>query len=103
MSQIQNKAVALLKRTEIDFHLQTPENRRVPFLEHALELYFAIGGDRDIAVSLLDVARFKPTLNIDAAVANVMIELAAVSDISDIDMMQATYNRFDAELVRRRR
>lgn len=103
MSAIQNKAVALVKQNEIDFDLQLLPERRLPFLRQVLELYFTMGGDPALVANLVNEVRFSPRVKMDDAVAGVMIELAAVSHLCDIDMVQATYNRLDAELVTRRR
>lgn len=99
MSEVQNKAVALSAQTEGDLAWQTAGHRTALFLAKALDLYFALGGDQTTAVALAGAVRPSASLRIDAAVANVIIEVAVASHLSDIDMIQATYNRLDAELL----
>lgn len=98
MSEIQNKAVALLTQNEGDLFSQPPHARGALFLRRALELYFALGGDETTATDLIEEGLQTPRLRVEAAVANVMMEVAAVSHLNDIDMIQAAYNRLDAEL-----
>lgn len=98
MSEIQNKAVALAAQNEGDLASQSPSHRSALFLEKALDLYFALGGDERIAVGLVSEKRLATPSRVDSAVANVMIEVAVASHLNDIDMVQATYNRLDAEL-----
>lgn len=98
MSEIQNKAVALLVQNEGDLFSRPPYSRGMLFLERALELYFALGGDETTAANLVQQGGSIPSTRVEAAVANVMIEVAAVSYLNDIDMIQAAYNRLDAEL-----
>jgi len=98
MSEIQNKAVALTMQNEGDISSQSPAGRALPYLESALNLYFALGGDPAQAVVLAGAQRpQKP--RVDASVADVMVEIAVASHLSDIDMIQATYNRLDFELT----
>ena len=98
MSEIQNKAVALAAQSEGDLALQAASHRSRLFLERALDLYFALGGDKATALALASAERPAARLRVDSAVANVMIEVAVASHLNDIDMVQATYNRLDAEL-----
>ena len=96
MSELQNKAVALAEQSEGE--LRSSFARGTPFLQSALDLYFALGGDPERAEALAAAPRSSKPLRIDAAVANVMVELAVASHLNDIDMVQATYNRLDSEL-----
>lgn len=98
MSEIQNKAVALAVQGEGDLARLAAAHRGARFLEKALDLYFTLGGDQATAVALAGAERPAGRLRIDSAVASVMIEVAVASHLNDIDMVQATYNRFDAEL-----
>lgn len=98
MSEIQNKAVALAMQSEGALAPQSSSARGAPFLKSALELYFSLGGDVETALALATAPRPATPLRVDAAVANVMVEVAVASHLSDIDMVQATYNRLDSEL-----
>jgi len=100
MSEIQNRAVTLVVQKVGDIAPQSSAYRSTQLLKSALDLYFALGGDEDMAAALMSKARRTRNLRVDAAVANLMIEIAVASHLSDIDMIQATYNRIDAELGR---
>ncbi|ANH08845.1 hypothetical protein [Shinella sp. HZN7] len=98
MSELQNKAVTLATQEEGDLSSQLPSDRCAPFLKSALDLHFALGGDDEALDALVHAHRSADRLRVDAAVANVVIELAVASHLNDIDMVQATYNRLDVEL-----
>jgi hypothetical protein len=98
MSEIQNKAVALATQNEGNLTSQSAAGRALPYLESALNLYFALGGDQAQAVVLAGAERSQ-TPRVDVSVADVMVEIAVASHLSDIDMIQATYNRLDFELM----
>ncbi|MDQ0322387.1 hypothetical protein QO002_004593 [Pararhizobium capsulatum DSM 1112] len=97
MSEVQNKAVRLLVQTE-GTRSTSLELRRDAYLASALDLYYASGGSVDSAKALLGLREDEPPSHVDVAVANVVVEVAGLSHIHDIDMIQATYNRLDAEL-----
>jgi len=99
MSEIQNKAVALAAQYEGDLAAQSSPQRSALFLKSALDLYYALGGDEENGLALVNAHPVTP-LRVDAAIANVLVEVAVASHINDIDMIQATYNRLDAELER---
>ncbi len=69
-----------------------------PIRRARVELYFASGGRKAAVMALLDAHSGSPDAHVDVAVANVMVEIAGLSHIHDLDMIQATYNRLDAEL-----
>lgn len=98
MSELQNKAVALIAQNESILATQSAADRSARFLESALSLYFALGGDEETARATLLTSMIADLPKVDAAVADVVLELAVVSHLSDIDMVQAAYNRLDAEL-----
>ncbi|HEV7318114.1 MAG TPA: hypothetical protein VGO04_05810 [Ensifer sp.] len=98
MSEIQNKSVALVTQIEGALADVSPSDRAQSFLERSLDLYFALGGPPEAAAKLVTQARSRAQLRVESAVANVVIELAAASHLSDIDMIQAAYNRLDVEL-----
>ncbi len=102
MSEIQNKSVALVTQIEGALADASPSDRAQSFLERSLDLYFALGGSPDAAAELVTQARSGAPLRVESAVANVVIELAAASHLSDIDMIQAAYNRLDVELKTQR-
>jgi hypothetical protein len=87
MSEIQNRAIQM-------FHAQpdgtpiTTEEFRQQMLQASLALYRALGGTE--AEAKESVQRRPGTL--DASVGDVMVALAGVSYLQDMDMMQAAYN-----------
>lgn len=97
MSEVQNKAVRLLVQSEGTLSTSL-DLRRKAYLACALDLFYAAGGSKDDALLLLDRHAAAPSLNVDTAVANAMVEIAGISHIHDLDMVQAVYNRLDAEL-----
>ena len=101
MSELQNKEVELVSMVDGEFASQASSHRSAIFLDKALDLYFALGGDEATALAMASEKHAASRLRVDSAVANVMIELAVASHLNDLDMVQATYNRLDAELVAR--
>ena len=98
MSELQNNAVALVTQTEGKLDNLSPKDRSATFLEKALSLYFAIGGNAADVQKLIEKRKSASPDRIENVIAGVLVELGAVSHLSDIDMVQATHNRFDAEL-----
>lgn len=97
MSEIQNRTISMLALKSGGNLDRSTKSRREALLAHSLDLFFAMGGDH---ASIKTVLAKRPTvgsLSIGDGVANTMIELAAISYIHDIDMIQATYNRLDSE------
>lgn len=98
MSEIQNKAISLVAQTEGGAPSRLNETRRDLLLARAMDLYLAMGGSATEAATLAGSYVPDGVPRIENGVAGVMVELAAVSHMHDIDMIQATYNRLDAEL-----
>lgn len=91
MSEIQNRAIQM-------FHAQpdgtpiTTEEFRERMLRASLALYHALGGTEAMARELIDEIGQRRPETVDASVGDVMVALAGVSYLQDMDMMQAAYN-----------
>ncbi|MBL0373868.1 hypothetical protein JJB09_17735 [Rhizobium sp. KVB221] len=97
MSEFQNRAVELLVAGPGAAVAMDTVERRTRFLENALELYRAMGGTLDEAGGLAKAIYSRPATDVVAEIGDVMIALAGISQINDVDMMQAAYNTLDAE------
>jgi hypothetical protein len=91
MSEIQNRAIQM-------FHAQpdgtpiTTEEFRQQMLQASLALYRALGGTEAEAHELVKESVQRRPGTLDASVGDVMVALAGVSYLQDMDMMQAAYN-----------
>ena len=90
MSEIQNRAVDLLKM-DPDAHPMTIEDVREQFLTASLALYRSLGGS-DARAKVLLQGSAKQQGDVAALVGDLMLKMAAVSHLQDMDMMQAAYN-----------
>lgn len=70
--------------------------RREAFLRKALLLYLGMGGTAEAVQAAAKDAASTPAPTIDVAVGDVMYKLAAIGHVSDIDIIQAAYNKLDA-------
>lgn len=77
VSEIQNKAIALVVQNEGDLSPQSSPDRSRLFLKRALKLYFALGGDGATAAALVNEEQAFPRSGVEPAIADVMIEIAA--------------------------
>lgn len=92
MSEIQNRAVRMLQQNSLDM---TTASCRFQMLKAALELYRSTGGSEQAARDLCTGAFRGASRDVATGIGEVMISLAAVSHLSDLDMMQAAYNELD--------
>ncbi len=96
MSEYQNRAVELMRNRVGESILNNKIERREAFLRKALTLYLGRGGTAEgVQAAARDVAT-TPAPTIDVAVGDVMYKLAAVGHVSDLDIIQAAYNKLDA-------
>ncbi|TZG33198.1 hypothetical protein [Agrobacterium sp. B1(2019)] len=96
MSEYQNRAVELMRNRVGESILNNKIERREAFLRKALTLYLGMGGTAEgVQAAARDVAT-TPAPTIDVAVGDVMYKLAAVGHVSDLDIIQAAYNKLDA-------
>ncbi|HEV7435648.1 MAG TPA: hypothetical protein VGO22_12360 [Pseudorhizobium sp.] len=91
MSEIQNRAIQLFHLEADDVPVTTPEFRE-QMLQASLKLYQALGGTEVAAQELLRKAAGDPKEDVARSVGDVMVSLAGVSYLHDMDMMQAAYN-----------
>lgn len=92
MSEIQNRAIQLFHSEPDGVPITTPEFRQ-QMLEAAFALYHALGGSEVAAKELARQSFKEPKEEVATAVGDVMVALAGVSYLQDMDMMQAAYNR----------
>lgn len=94
MSELQNRIIRRLQNQATDRGNQVFYNRKQQLLIAALNLFYAAGGS---AREIQEVIEFcQPgDIGIAEAVAEMMVETAALSHSSDLDMIQAAYNWID--------
>lgn len=95
MSEYQNKAVRLLASIVGDESLLDLNDRRDAFLYRALELYFAADGAEDAIQPIVEKVYSKNKPRVDKAVGDVLYKLAGIGHATDIDIIQAAYNKLD--------
>ncbi|KQS78805.1 hypothetical protein ASG25_09170 [Rhizobium sp. Leaf384] len=87
MGEFQNRAIKMLQLTESVSHLTDTVERQRQFLENAVRLYLAIGG------KLTDFTQLEQPLDknlkVGKEIGSMIIELSALSNLHDMDMMQA--------------
>ncbi|QXC49147.1 hypothetical protein KHC17_03425 [Agrobacterium salinitolerans] len=96
MSEYQNRAVELMRNRVGESILNNKIERREAFLRKALTLYLGMGGTAESVQAAARDAATTPAPTIDVAVGDVMYKLAAVGHVSDLDIIQAAYNKLDA-------
>jgi len=96
MSEYQNKAVKLLAASVGDESLLDLNDRRDAFLYRALGLYFAAGGTEDAIGPIIEKVYSKEQPRVDIAVGEVLYKLAGIGHATDIDIIQAAYNKLDS-------
>ncbi|MGY5804575.1 hypothetical protein ACXHMN_24830 [Rhizobium sp. LEGMi12c] len=70
-------------------------DRRDAFLYRALELYFAADGAEDAIQPIVEKVYSKNKPRVDKAVGDVLYKLAGIGHATDIDIIQAAYNKLD--------
>ncbi len=85
----------MLRQDALDM---TIANYRFQMLKAALDLYRSAGGTEQSVRDLCSKAFHAESREVADATADLMLALAAVSHLSDIDMMQAAYNELDRGL-----
>jgi|UPI00068FA6C3 hypothetical protein len=95
MSEYQNRAVELLIATIGEATVLDRVDRRIRFLQQAIELFHAMGGSAEEASTVVSVAISKPAPAVSTKLGDLMGELAGIGYAHDIDMIQAAYNTLD--------
>ncbi|MCB5201185.1 hypothetical protein LH464_01680 [Neorhizobium sp. T786] len=95
MSELQNRAVRMLQQESLNM---TVSDHRFQMLKVALALYRSSGGSERMARDLCAEAFKEPRKDIAAGIGEIMIVLAGISHLNDLDMMQAAYNELERGL-----
>jgi len=95
MSEYQNKAITLLNAEVGEHSVMDKDKRRNHFIQEALELFRTMGGSAETARALTTAAYSKPASEVVVEIGDVMISLAGVGFVHDVDIVQAAYNRMD--------
>lgn len=69
--------------------------RRTSVLTTALELYVALGGSHEQLETAIAKKESDAPRRIDLVIGDLMMEMATISHIHDIDVMQAAHNALD--------
>jgi hypothetical protein len=95
MSEVQNRAVRMLQQETLNMSISY---YRFQMLKVAVELYRAAGGSERLARDLCSEVFQETPKDVAAGVGELMIVLAGISHLSDLDMMQAAYNELERAL-----
>ncbi len=95
MSELQNRIIQQLASREGDQRSPQRYNRHKHLLRAAIELYYTSGGSAQELTEFMQSHTQRKTITIPEAVATMIVETAAVSHASDLDMVQAAYNWID--------
>lgn len=95
MSELQNRIIQQLASREGAQPSPRRYNRHNHLLRAAIELYYTSGGSAEELNDFIQSHTQRKTNNIPEAVARMIVETAAVSHASDLDMVQAAYNWID--------
>ncbi|MBU1316515.1 MULTISPECIES: hypothetical protein [Pseudorhizobium] len=94
MSELQNRAVELLNQ-QSGSPPMTDAALRHHLLTVSLGLYRAMGGSEPHARDLLQQSFAMPPADVPTSVGDLMMAVAGLSHLQDIDMVQAAYNTLD--------
>ena len=95
MSEYQNRAVELMQTLIGNQSTADINDRRNAFIFRAIGLYQALGGDPESVQGVVEKVYAVRAPRIDAAVGDLMYNLAGVGHASDRDIIQAAYNKLD--------
>lgn len=94
MSELQNRIIQRVSQTGVAVGSGVPYARHASFLAAAFELFRAAGGHPEDALQVLN-SHEPAQFDVASAVAHLLVETAIVSQVSDLDMVQAAYNWID--------
>lgn len=100
MSELQNRAVELLKLQPGSLPM-TDAALRHHLLTVCLSLYRAMGGSEPVAEDLVRESFSTPPADVATSVGDLMMAVAGLSHLQDIDMVQAAYNTLDRGTLHR--
>jgi hypothetical protein len=98
MSEFQNKAVRLMEAGAGEASVSDVAERQRNLLASALELYRALGGSFELLEASIIQGETDTPRRVDLIIGDLMHELAAISHMHDMDIMQAAYNTLDMRL-----
>jgi hypothetical protein len=87
MSELQNHIIQQLASREGEQRLLQRYNRHNHLLRAAIELYYASGGNAEDLHELIQAHMPRKTTDIPEAIARMVVETAAVSHASDLDVV----------------
>ncbi|MGO4621539.1 hypothetical protein AB4Z34_25875 [Ensifer sp. 2YAB10] len=96
MSEFQNRAVRLMVASSGEDSTSDLAVRRAKVLTTALELYDALGGSSEQLEACIAKRDAGAPRRIDLVIGDLMMEMATISHIHDIDVMQAAHNALDS-------
>lgn len=99
MSELQNKIVALIQLRRGLQSLVNAEERRRNFICHAIAIYQGMGGRLEDLPAIASTSP-APNKRMDEEIGDTLFELAAIGHLWDVDVIQASYNRIDAEIAK---
>lgn len=97
MSEFQNKVVRLMVASAGDASVSDLAERQRNLLVAALELYRALGGSFEQLEASVMQDEMEAPRRVELIVGDLMKELAAISHINDLDIMQAAHNTLDVQ------
>ncbi|MDX0770028.1 hypothetical protein BMJ34_18780 [Sinorhizobium medicae] len=95
MSEFQNKAIRLMASYDGDASIGNLALRQRNLLLSALELYRVLGGSFEQLEAAIMQDHASALRRVDLVVGDLMMELAAICHIHDMDIMQAGHNALD--------
>lgn len=101
MSEFQNKAIRVMSVCEGEASVGDVAERQRRLLLFALELYRSLGGSFEQIEDQIMQDESDPPRGVDLVIGDLMRELAAISHLHDIDVMQAAHNALDRRLRQR--
>ncbi len=95
MSELQNRIIQRLNSDGTYLQGDHVYSRQEQYLRTALALYFSMGGTVEKLNQTLPTVKREPYEDIGDRIADVVVEIAAVSHARDLDMVQAAFNWID--------
>ncbi len=99
MGEYQNKAVTLMTACLGEQSATDPKERAEALLTASISLFYALGFSVEDLARTAKAASAKPPGSVDAAIGDLMKEVAAIGTINDLDIMQAAYNTLDQQTL----
>lgn len=91
MSEIQNRAIQIFRAEAGGTPIDSAAFRQ-QMLQASLALFKAMGGSEAMVQEQIDQSFHQTPGAVDALVGEILVAMAGVSYLNDMDMMQAAYN-----------